>query len=128
MRILGLAVILLAQQSYVPPPPPHLPEEVVSKESAALGKELFERNVFISGKVEIYNYLGKRPCLSCHDEERPLKPQWLAENFKELRTKINTEITQKSGGIELPLEDPAMEAMVHYLVDQYDLHNYKLLK
>ena len=117
----------LAGQTYVAPPPPKLPE-TLSRDAVLRGKELFERNVLWAGKLEIHNFLGSAPCGSCHDQPNPLSADSLAKNFGSLRTKINSEITSRSGGHELPPEDPAMEALVQYLIDRYRLYDHKLLK
>jgi hypothetical protein len=119
--------VVWASQTYVPPPPPKLPT-ALSKETVALGKALFERNVFVSGKVEIHNYLGTRSCGSCHDKKTPLEPKSLARKFGTLRDKINSEITTRMGGQELPPEDPALEALVQYIVKQYRLQEIKVSK
>jgi len=118
---------VIAGQTYVAPPPPKLPA-VISRERVGQGKNLFERNVWTSGKVEIHNYLGARACGSCHDQPTPLSPDSLAKNFAEIRQKINSEIVARNGGKELPPQDPALEALVQYIVDHYRLYDHKLLK
>jgi hypothetical protein len=119
--------IAIASQSYNPPPPPNLPPSL-SEELVATGKDLFERNVFVSGHLEIHNYLGNQPCGACHDRTTPLNPASLAGNFKNLKNKINDEITVRMKGSPLPLEDPAMESLVQYMTSKYRLTEYKLFK
>jgi cytochrome c len=121
------SLILLAWQTYVPPPPPLLPE-ALSEKVVEQGKNLFERNVFLEEDIEIYNYLGSASCASCHDQPNRLNPKKLAQGFKDIRDRINREITEKMRGKELPPKDPAMEALVQYLVQRYKLQHYKLSK
>ena len=118
---------LIASQTYVPPPPPTLPA-VLSPEAVKIGERLFLENVLASGKLEIHNYLGAHRCGSCHDEKTPLQPDSLAQNFSKLRDKINEEIVNKGRGTPLPLQDPAMESLVQYIVQRYKLYDHKLLK
>jgi hypothetical protein len=117
----------LAGQTYVAPPPPKLPS-TLSRQAVLLGKELFERNVLIVDRVEIHNYLGPRPCASCHDQPTPLTADSLAKSFGDIRKTINREISTRSGGGELPPQDPALEALVQYLIDRYRLYEHKMLK
>ncbi len=119
--------LAFATQSYVPPPPPKLPP-TLSKEMIDKGKDLFERNVWVEGRLEIYNYLGTKSCSSCHDQITALQASSLAQNFGTLKNKINEEITQKGQGTALSLDDPALEALVQYLADRYQLKDYKLKK
>ncbi|MFH1262543.1 MAG: hypothetical protein V1495_03735 [Pseudomonadota bacterium] len=121
------AGVAYASQSYNPPPPPKLPL-TLSEKLVATGKELFERNTLVVDRLEIHNFLGNQPCSACHDQKTPLKPSSLAANFKNLKAKINDEITQRMGGTPLPLEDPAMEGLVQYMIYKYKLSEYKLLK
>lgn len=119
--------IVLASQAYVPPPPPKLPK-LLSKKAVDLGRDLFEQNVRKDGVIEVHNYLGAPACASCHETKTPLSPSALAKKFGELRSKIQTEIMEKMNGPELSRDDPAMEALVQYLIYRYDLSDYKLSK
>lgn len=121
------AGIALASQSYNPPPPPKLPM-TLSEKMVATGKDLFERNVLVTDQIEIHNYLGNQPCGACHDQKTPLHPSSLAKNFRNLKPKINEEIVQRMKGTPLPLEDPAMEGLVQYMIFKYKLSEHKLLK
>jgi hypothetical protein len=94
----------------------------------ATGKALFERNVLVADQLEIANYLGNQPCSACHDQKNKLQPSSLARNFKNLKSKINDEIVLRMKGTPLPLEDPAMEGLVQYMIYKYNLTDYKLLK
>ncbi len=129
LRLLLLASVIsstvIASQSYSPPPPPNLPA-TLSPAQVAIGEALFERSVYVEGKVETYNYLGPIPCSACHDKARALKGESLAKKYGDLPLKINDEILKKSGGDPLPLRDPKMEALVQYLTKKYELYQYKL--
>ena len=92
------------------------------------GKDLFERNIWIEEKLEIHNYLGKYPCGSCHDQKTKLQPEQLAKKYGELRSIINREIQKNSGGTPLPLKDPAMDALIQYMTQNYRLSEYKILE
>ncbi len=127
IAVLGMATWTFASQTYVPPPPPKLPA-MLSKEKVRAGKRLFMENVWETGNLEIYNYLGKRPCKACHDTPHKLDPQKLANHFKNLKEDINSDIEHRMEGTPLPLESPAMESLVQYLVDRYDLYKHKLSK
>ena len=133
VRYFALPAVLLAlgigvaSQTYVAPPPPNLPA-VLSQKMIDQGKLLFEKNVLVSGRMDIYNFLGAEPCSACHDSPTPLKPESLAADFAELKGKINNEIVVRNRGSALPLQDPAMEALVQYLIFRYQLYDYKLSK
>ena len=127
LSCIAVTAAVWASQSYVPPPPPKLPE-LLSGENIRLGRRLFEENVFEQGRIEIHNFLGKVSCASCHDAEAPLSGESLAKGFGTLRETINWEIQSRCQGDPLPLRDPAMEALVHYIVDRYRLQDFKLSK
>ncbi|MFH1018947.1 MAG: hypothetical protein V1798_12325 [Pseudomonadota bacterium] len=134
MKKIGVIAVLtfaggsaLAFQTYVPPPPPRLPA-MLSEKMVAMGKDLFENNLVRNGRIEIRNYLGAKPCATCHDKPNPLVPDRLAPRFAEIRTLINAEIVKYCGGTELSPQDPAMEALVQYIVDRYKLYDFKLSK
>src|ERR1043166_6656229 len=123
--LLGLSLLpLIAWQTYVPPPPPKLPE-ALSEKMIQMGKSLFEENILRDHNLEIYNYLGSRPCSACHDKPNKLSPDHLAKNFKEVRTLINREITKRLDGSNLPPQDLVMERRVQYLIQKYQLQDYK---
>jgi hypothetical protein len=117
----------LAWQTYSPPPPPKLPSQL-SKSAVETGRALFETNTLRDGPLDVHNYLGSRPCAACHDRPTPLKPDELARKFGEIRSIINREISTRAQGKELPPQDPAMEALVQYLIDRYGLKDFKLLE
>jgi hypothetical protein len=125
--LLVLATGLLASQTYIPPPPPKLPA-MLSERMVEMGKDLFEKNLLVADRIEIHNYLGGKTCSACHDKATPLVPDRLAADFKDIRTRINTEIVKNCGGAELSPQDPALEALVQYLVHRYKLQDFKLSK
>ena len=132
MRALLFAVVLVptvlwASQTYVPPPPPKLPA-MLSEKMVNMGRDLFEDNVLKDQGVEIHNYVGRRPCSACHDASAKIHPDALAAKFRDIRTIINAEILKQSQGWELPPQDPALEALVQYIVHKYKLYEYKLSK
>ena len=116
-----------ASQLYNPPPPLKLPLSL-SEKAVATGEALFEKNILKIDQLEIHNYLGNQPCSACHDKPTKLKPSSLASHFKDLKTKANDEIVTRMKGTPLPLEDPAMEGLVQYMIYKYHLTEYKLLK
>lgn len=92
------------------------------------GEALFERNIWKIDQIEIHNFLGKKSCSSCHDGEVKLTSVSLAKNFKRLKPTINKMIVTEMKGKPLPLEDPAMESLVQYIIYKYRLTEYKLYK